>query len=92
MNHIKKKLISGLLILVPVIMTYVVLSWFFYKVDGLLQPVVSKSIGRDMPGLGFLVLLIIIYVTGMLGENFIGKRIINLMGAGILKAPVVGTI
>ena len=92
MNHLKKKLISGLLILVPVIMTYVVLSWFFYKVDGLLQPVVSKSIGRDMPGLGFLVLLIIIYVTGMLGENFIGKRIINLMGAGILKAPVVGTI
>ena len=92
MNHIKKKLISGLFILVPVIMTYVVLSWFFYKVDGLLQPVVGKSIGRDIPGLGFLALLVIIYITGMVGENFLGQRIINLMRSGILKAPVVGTI
>lgn len=92
MNHIKKKLISGLFILVPVIMTYVVLSWFFYKVDGLLQPVVGKSIGRDIPGLGFLALLVIIYITGMVGENFLGQRIINLMRSAILKAPVVGTI
>ncbi len=79
MNHIKKKLISGLFILVPVIMTYVVLSWFFYKVDGLLQPVVGKSTGRDIRGLGFLALLVIIYIIGMVGENFLGQRIINLM-------------
>ena len=92
MNHIKKKLISGLFILVPVIITYVVLSWFFYKVDGLLQPIVSRSIGRDIPGLGFLALLVIIYMTGMLGENFLGQRIINLMRSAILKTPVIGTI
>ena len=92
MNHIKKKLISGLFILVPVIITYVVLSWFFYKVDGLLQPIVSRSIGRDIPGLGFLALLVIIYMTGILGENFLGQRIINLMRSAILKTPVIGTI
>lgn len=73
-------------------MTYVVLSWFFYKVDGLLQPIVSRSIGRNIPGLGFLALLIIIYITGMLGENFVGQRVINLIRSGILKAPIIGTI
>ena len=89
MPHIKKKLISGLLIIIPILMTYIILNWFFHKIDNLLQPILNNITGKDIPGFGFLVLIIIIYITGVLGENFLGNRLLNLVRSVILKTPLI---
>ena len=92
MPHIKKKLISGLLIIIPILMTYIILNWFFHKIDNLLQPILNHITGKDIPGFGFLVLIIIIYITGVLGENFLGNRLLNLVRSVILKTPLIGAV
>ena len=63
---IKKNIIAGLLVTVPVLLTYIVLKFVITRIDALVVPVVSKIIGEKamenfngyfVPGMGFLILI-----------------------------------
>ena len=86
---LRKYFITGLLILLPVIVTIYVLSFSFNFVDGLLQPFIKPIIGRTIPGLGLIVGLIIIFVTGLIATNVFGKKIIAYGESIVIKIPLV---
>jgi len=90
--HFRITMLGGLLLLVPVAITYVVLRWLFDFIDGLLQPVIAAAFGREVPGLGLLGLIVLVYVAGLVGENFVGRRIFELGKAMLLKVPIIGTV
>ena len=59
---IKKNIIAGLLVTVPVALTYVILKFVITRIDEMMVPVVSKIIGEKamenfnayfVPGMGF---------------------------------------
>ena len=91
-RHLRGTIVGGLVILIPVIITYVVLRWLFDAVDGLLQPAAVRAFDREVPGFGVLVLVLIIYVAGLVGGNFLGRRIIGLGITTTLRIPIVGTV
>ena len=64
-GHVRATLIAGILILVPIVITYVLVSWVFNNIDGLLQPILGRITDRHIPGLGLLALLIIVYLLGL---------------------------
>ncbi|MDA0988300.1 MAG: DUF502 domain-containing protein [Chloroflexi bacterium] len=91
-RHLRGTMVGGLLLLVPVIITYVVLKWLFDAIDGLLQPAIQEAFNRDVPGLGLLVLIVLLYVAGLVGGNFLGRRIIDLGRAMLLRIPIIGMV
>ena len=91
-GHIRATLIAGVLILVPIAITYVLLFWVFNSIDGLLAPVVDRSIGRHIPGLGLLVLLIIVYLLGLVWTKRLGRRTIRTLQIFLLKIPLIGAV
>ena len=91
-RHVRATLIAGVLILVPIAITYVLLLWVFNSIDGLLAPVVDRSIGRHIPGLGLLVLLIIVYLLGLVWTKRLGRRSIRTLQLFLLKVPLIGAI
>ena len=91
-RHVRATLIAGVLILVPIAITYVLLLWVFNSIDGLLAPVVDRSIGRHIPGLGLLVLLIIVYFLGLIWTKRLGRRTIRTLQLFLLKVPLIGAI
>lgn len=90
--HIRGTLIAGVLILVPIAITYVLLSWVFNNIDGLLQPPLERITGRHIPGLGLLVLLIVVYLLGLVWTKRLGRRTIRTLQLFLLKIPLVGAI
>lgn len=88
-KHLKNYLVKGLLAVVPLILTFVVLrllysfinSWFCVYIDGI--------IGYRIPGLGILILIILLYITGIIVNNFIGKKIFNFIERISIKIPFV---
>jgi uncharacterized membrane protein len=50
------------------------------------------QIGYDIPGIGALLTLLIVFVTGMVATNFFGKRIILFWESLLARVPVVKSI
>ena len=84
----KRRFLAGLLISIPAIITFLVISWFFKFVDGLLQPVYYNLLGRHVPGLGFISAVVLIFVVGIVSTNVFGRKIIGYLEMIILKLPV----
>ena len=91
-GHIRATLIAGILILVPIAITYVLLVWVFNNIDGLLQPLLEGITDRHIPGLGLLVLLIIVYLLGLVWTKRLGRRSIRTLQLFLLKIPLIGAI
>ena len=98
---LKKNLIAGLLVTIPVALTYMILSFVITRVDKAMKPVITGVLGPQgielmeewhVPGMGFLFLAIFIVAVGLVGTNFIGKKVVA-MGEKILhNIPVVRVI
>ncbi len=85
----KRYFISGLLVVVPLIITYLVLKLLFDAVDGILQPVIHKIIGIYIPGLGVAATLVLIILAGILTRNYLGNRFYRLWENVLAKIPLI---
>jgi uncharacterized membrane protein len=93
----RKYFITGLLILVPLALTVWVLNLIIGTMDQslLLLPErwrPEKLIGFHIPGLGTILTLLIIFVTGLLTQNVIGNYVVELWEALLRRIPVVNSI
>ncbi|MBM2831771.1 MAG: hypothetical protein HW414_823 [Dehalococcoidia bacterium] len=91
-GHLRKTLITGLLLLVPLIVTYVVLRLVFFSLDGVLQPGFERLFGVRVPGVGLIALLVLMYFIGLLGLYGAGKQLIRLGQRALLGVPVIGMV
>ena len=91
--HVERTLGAGILVLLPIGVTVLVLKFFFDLLDPLLQePALSRLPGPDIPGLGLLALLILVYLAGLVTTQVLGRAIVDL-GHRILEyIPVVNSI
>lgn len=93
----KKYFITGLLVLVPLLITAWVISSIIGAMDQslLLLPASWRpkaQWGLDIPGVGALLTLIMIFVTGVVATNFFGQQIVLLWEALVARVPVVKSI
>jgi uncharacterized membrane protein len=94
---LKKYLITGLLIWVPLVITVWVLSVLVGTLDQTLlllpddwQP--RSWLGFNIPGLGVLLTLVVVLLTGMMGANIIGQRLVKVWEALLNRIPVVKSL
>ena len=93
----RKYFITGLLILVPLAITFWVLHAIISTMDQslLLLPAQWRPealIGFKIPGLGAVLTVLIIFLTGLLTKNFIGKYIVGLWEKALNHIPIVSSI
>lgn len=93
----KRYFITGLLIWVPLGITLWVLDLLIGTMDQSLtvlpaswQP--EAWIGVRIPGLGVILTLLVIVLTGVFGANFFGQKIIDFWERQLIRIPVVKTI
>ena len=93
----KRYFITGLLIWVPLGITLWVLDLLIGTLDQSLtflpaewQP--EAWIGVRLPGLGVILTLVVIVLTGVFGANYFGQKIIDFWERQLIRIPVVKTI
>ena len=92
MQALRRMFLSGVLITVPIIVTYVVLNFLFENVDGILSPLVERAFGYSVPGMGLVATILLILLIGILGRNVVGSRFVKVAEAMINRMPVARTI
>jgi uncharacterized membrane protein len=86
---IKRYFISGVLVVVPLILTYIVLKFLFEAVDGILQPVIHRVFGYFVPGLGVFTTVLLIILAGVLTRNFVGARLYSMGDRLLVRMPII---
>jgi uncharacterized membrane protein len=93
----KRYLVAGLLVWVPLGITLWVLHFLVSTLDQTLllfpesaQP--DRLIGMHIPGFGVLLSFAILFVTGVVAANFFGARLIRIWESILGRIPVVKSI
>lgn len=97
MTNMRKYFLTGLLILVPLSITFWVLHAVISTMDQsllLLPPQWRPEavIGFKIPGLGTILTLLIVFVTGLLAQNFVGNFVVGLWEKFLQQIPIVNSI
>jgi uncharacterized membrane protein len=93
----KKYFLTGLVVLIPLAITVWVLRTIINTMDQtlLLLPLAYQPktlLGFDIPGLGTLLTLAIIFLTGVLAANFFGRQLLLAWESLLNRIPVVKSI
>src|SRR6056297_960858 len=92
MKKIRTWFLSGLSVILPIGLTVFVLSKLFDFVDGILQEWVIRTLGVEIPGLGLILVVLIVLLVGMITSNFLGKKIVKFGETILGKIPLIKTI
>lgn len=97
MGALRRYLVAGLLIWVPLGVTLLIVTFLVDLIDRTLlllpariQP--ENLIGFRIPGLGLVLTTIIVLVTGMIVTNLFGMQIVTLAEKMLRRIPVVRSI
>jgi len=93
----KRYFITGLLIWVPLGITLWVLDLLIGTMDQSLTVLPAEWqpeawLGMRIPGLGVILTLLVIVLTGVFAANFFGQKIIDVWERLLIRIPVVKTI
>lgn len=88
----KNYFFSGILIFVPLVITILVIKAIFTFLDSLLLPYLKPYFGYWLPGIGILIIVVMIYLTGLLVTNYIGRKFFQIGENLVLNIPLVKSI
>jgi uncharacterized membrane protein len=97
-NKLKTYFITGLLVAGPIGLTIVVVHAVVSRIDILFYRIVPPALqpeqlfGFRIPGLGIVISILIIILTGMLAANFLGRFTVRLFEKFMYKVPLVNSI
>lgn len=93
---VRNKLIAGLIILIPIVITVKALWWLFHYIDGLARPVSVLLTGSEIPGAGFATTVGVVLLTGILFSGGPLRRLLegleDVLESVPFAGPVYGTI
>ncbi len=89
---LKRYFVSGVLVVVPLILTYIVLRFLFHSIDGILQPLLIRVLGYSVPGLGVFTTILLILLAGVLTRNYVGAKVYQLGEKVLIRLPLIRPI
>ncbi len=97
MGNLRRYLIAGLLVWLPIVVTVLILKFLIDVVDQslLLLPEMAQPetlIGFRIPGLGFLLSGVVLLLTGMVVTNLLGRNMVKVWESLLARIPVVRAI
>lgn len=96
-SRFKRYLATGLLVWIPLGVTIFIIRLIVNATDKLilLLPAGYRPetvLGFEVPGLGIVIGLILLFVTGLVTSNFVGRRLVRLWERILDRIPVVRSI
>ncbi len=88
MGWIRRKFFTGLIILLPTVVTIYIFYRIFVSVDDILKPLVLRYPFLDIPGLGVLSVVLIVLLTGVFAGNLFGRTIISWLETVVFRIPL----
>jgi uncharacterized membrane protein len=90
--RLRRHFITGLVVLAPTVVTGWLVWKIFITVDNIIEPFRRKFPVIDFPGLGVVVVVVLIFAIGFLASNLVGRRMIAVGERLLNRLPLVRRI
>ncbi len=100
-RRLRAYFLTGLLVLVPLVLTAYIIWNLFLAIDGILRGFIHSFIleqfgfsfgRRQIPGIGFAALIVIIIVTGLIARNYFGRKIVSFGDQVVDRIPLINRV
>jgi uncharacterized membrane protein len=89
----RRTFVSGLLLILPLVITIWLIGFIFRLLDGLgVSTLIEAVAGRKIPGLGTAITIAVIYLIGLAAGSIVGARILRAVETVFLRLPFVRSI
>ena len=98
LKHLRTKIFAGILVLLPLGITFLVLKFVFNTLDSILgplmPPVTIYLFDRlfEIPGLGIIAFFLMLYLFGVIATNVLGRKLVQWTDWIFINIPVVKNI
>jgi uncharacterized membrane protein len=96
MNKLKRYFITGLVVLLPTLLTIYIMVIVFNFADGVLgrflNTYLKNTLGFYIPGLGLILSVIIVLTTGFLASHLLGRKFAPYLENIFLRTPLINKI
>ena len=97
-KHLRTKILAGILVVLPLGVTFLVLNFVFNTLNSILDPLIPKVtiylFNREfsIPGLGIIGFFLLLYLMGWITTNVLGRKLIHWADKLFINIPVVKNI
>lgn len=90
LRKIASYFVTGTLVILPLVVVSVILRELFHWLDS----VVPSVTGLEFPvtGTGAIIIVLIIFLTGIITKNYFGKKVIEIGNAVIISIPILNKV
>jgi uncharacterized membrane protein len=97
-KHLRTKIFAGILVILPLGITFLVLKFVFNTLDSILDPLMPEVtvhlLNRELflPGLGIVGFFLLLYLIGVVTTNVLGRKLVGWTDKLFTNIPVVKNI
>jgi uncharacterized membrane protein len=97
-KHLRTKIFAGILVILPLGITYLILQLVFNTLDNILGPLMPKVtfylLHREffLPGLGIIGFFLLLYLVGVIATNVLGRKLVSWADTLFINIPIVKNI
>ena len=98
LKHVRTKVFAGILVILPLGITFLVLKFVFNTLDSILDPLIPEinvSLFHrvyHLPGVGLISFFLLLYLVGLITTNVLGRKLIGWGDRLFTTIPVVKNI
>jgi uncharacterized membrane protein len=91
-KHLRTHIFRGFLAAIPLGLSLLVIRFFYLTVDTRITGIIEKYLGFRVPGLGILLVLILLYLLGLVASHWLGRKAFSLIDGVTTRIPLIKTI
>ncbi|MHC4307420.1 MAG: DUF502 domain-containing protein [Planctomycetota bacterium] len=103
-KNTRRKMIAGLLVVLPIFVTFFVIKFLFTMIGGILSPVVVRAVGFFgyspnnaigefiVTSVAFVLTFVALYFIGVITTNFLGKFVISFFETIVNNVPIIKNV
>jgi uncharacterized membrane protein len=88
-RHFRRNIFRGLISLIPLVLTVSIVLILYNFIDRHIVTYINRVFDFGIPGLGFVILIVFLYIIGIASTNLIGRKIEFLVDKIFEKIPLV---
>ena len=90
-SHIRRFVIRGTLALIPILLPVFAVYLLYGFIDRRLVGLVDKTLHVRFPGLGIVLLVVVLYLFGLIASNIIGRKVLEGLESLTERIPIINT-
>ena len=90
-HHIRRHVLRGAIAIIPLALSALAVYFLYILIDRRVTTVIARMIHRNIPGLGILLLVIMLYILGLLATALTGREFLRLIEKALDRIPLIRT-